>query len=167
MGVLGGSNSTSSVYGRSTLLEYDGADMPAYPAFYLVNDRPVKLVLTLGGGLDALVFDWKSGAFLPDRSYFAKVSEVGIGKDVDSLAEGEFGQRVLELRRPIVRRLIEAPIAWEATDDAETPYRAAWDDRTFTVRINDFPAEPLYTLIAEGDELADLEDWPAAWVRPS
>lgn len=91
------------------MLEYDGADMPAYPAYYLVNDRPVKLVLTPGGGLDALVFDWKSGAFLPDRSYFAKVSEVGIGKDVDSLTEGEFGQRVLELRRPIVRRLIEAP----------------------------------------------------------
>jgi hypothetical protein len=36
-----------------------------------------------------------------------------------------------------------------------------------SLRINDFPIEPLYTLICEGKELQDLEDWPRAWVHPA
>lgn len=140
--------------------------MPTYPAYYLVNDRPVKLVLTHEGGLDALVFDWKCGAFVPDRSYFGKVSDVGIGKDVDSLTEAQFRPYVAELRRPIIQQLVAASLVWEATGDGESPYRSSVEGRRLTIRVNDFPAEPMYTLIAEGDEIADLEDWPAAWIKP-
>jgi hypothetical protein len=39
--------------------------------------------------------------------------------------------------------------------------------RTYIIRINDFPAEPLYTLLIDGKEVEDLEDWPSAWVRQS
>lgn len=140
--------------------------MPTYPAFYLVNDRAVKLVLTPEGGLDALVLDWTSGAFVPDRSYFEKVSDVGVGKDVDSLSEAQFVACVAELRRPILQNLLAASIVWEATGDGEYPYRSSVGGRTLTIRVNDFPVEPFYTLIAEGDEIADLEDWPAAWIKP-
>jgi hypothetical protein len=62
--------------------------------------------------------------------------------------------------------LTEIPVTWKHTGDAEFPYTADVRNRRFTIRINDFPAEPMYTLIAEGRELQDLDDWPSAWVKP-
>jgi hypothetical protein len=38
---------------------------------------------------------------------------------------------------------------------------------TFMIRINDFPTEPLYTLMIDEQEIEDLEDWPAAWEKPT
>jgi len=63
--------------------------------------------------------------------------------------------------------LLQVAITWKHTGDAELPYTAEVQGRTYTIRINDFPAEPLYTLISEGTELRDLEDWPPAWVMPA
>ncbi len=63
--------------------------------------------------------------------------------------------------------LTTIPVAWKHTGDAEFPYTADVRNRRFTIRINDFPAEPLYTLIAEGRELQDLEDWPGGWEKPA
>ena len=58
------------------------------------------------------------------------------------------------------------PIAWEHTGDGELPYRATVDGAELLVRVNDFPAEPLYSLLVNGRLECDLEDWPAPWVRP-
>lgn len=138
----------------------------SYPQYYAVNDRPVKFVKLPDGSVDCLVFDASSGAFVPDRSYFSRVSDVGVGKDVDQFTEQQVRQLVVDLRRPIVARHLTSSLAWEGTGDGEFPYRTTVNGRTFTIRINDFPAEPMYTLIAEGDELADLDDWPPAWSRP-
>jgi hypothetical protein len=63
--------------------------------------------------------------------------------------------------------LTKLPIVWKHTGDAEFPYTAEAEGRRFTIRINDFPAEPLYTLLADSEELTDLEDWPPAWVMPA
>ena len=60
----------------------------------------------------------------------------------------------------------EMPIAWEHTGDGELPYRAKVDGVELLVRVNDFPAEPLYSLLANGQLECDLEDWPGRWVRP-
>ena len=38
---------------------------------------------------------------------------------------------------------------------------AAW-----SIRINDFPDEPLFTLIVGGEEVLHFDDWPHFWVRP-
>ena len=72
---------------------------------------------------------------------------------------------ITALRRHIVAGLVAMPIVWEPTGDGEVPYRAEVDGRPCRVRVNDFPVEPLYTLLVEGEALADLEDWPAAWVK--
>ena len=58
-------------------------------------------------------------------------------------------------------------VTWKHTGDAEFPYTAEVEGKRYTIRVNDFPAEPLYTLISEGTELQDLEDWPAAWAMPA
>jgi hypothetical protein len=58
------------------------------------------------------------------------------------------------------------PIAWEHTGDGELPYRATVDGAELLVQVNDFPAEPLYSLLVNGRRECDLEDWPGPWVRP-
>jgi hypothetical protein len=63
--------------------------------------------------------------------------------------------------RPSARR-----VAWRRTASAEHPYEAEVDGRRWTVRVNDFPAEPLYTLLVDGESAEDLEAWPEAWQRP-
>lgn len=67
------------------------------PRYYAVNDRPVALVPTADGGLDALAYDFATGELVPDRSCFAAISEHGF-KDVDSLTEEEFHAAVARLR---------------------------------------------------------------------
>ncbi|HEY3603832.1 MAG TPA: hypothetical protein VGL04_04105, partial [Sporichthyaceae bacterium] len=46
-------------------------------------------------------------------------------------------------------------------------YRARSAGVDLLIRVNDFPAEPLYTLFADGRPAVDLEDWPATWLRPA
>jgi hypothetical protein len=137
------------------------------PWYYAVNNRPVNIVQLPDGGADCLVFDFASGDFIPDRSYFSRISETGIGKDVDQLTEAEFERLVAALRQQLSEKRLATPIVWEETGGGEFPYRATLAGQTLTIRINDFPAEPLYTLLIEGKEVEDLEDWPSAWVRPN
>ena len=73
-----------------------------YPWYYAVNDRPVKIVELPDGGADALVFEAATGRFIPDRSYFGRVLETGIGKDIDQLTEAEFEALATALR-PLLR----------------------------------------------------------------
>lgn len=137
-----------------------------YPCYYTVNDRPVKLVELPEGRCDALVFEWETGNLAPDRSYFERVSETGIGKDVDRLTEEEFERRVAGLRASLSTQRQATPITWAGTGDGEFPYRIEIRGHVFTIRVNDFPAEPLYTLLIDDREVENLEDWPPAWIRP-
>lgn len=63
------------------------------------------------------------------------------------------------------RALVAMPLRWRHSGDGEIPYRCEYAGRRLAVRVNDFPAEPLYTLLADGAELTDLDDWPAAWTK--
>ncbi len=62
--------------------------------------------------------------------------------------------------------LLEREITFRRTADAEIPYEAEVDGSRWTVRVNDFPAEPLYTLLVDGERAEDLDEWPRAWQRP-
>jgi hypothetical protein len=136
--------------------------------YYAVNDRPVKLVECENGSGDALAFDGKTGGFVPDRSYFARTPRtLEHGKDIDQLTEAQFTAIVAALRLPICETLHAMPLVWEHTGDGEVPYRTTIGERVLTVRVNDFPAEPLYTLLVDGDEVEHLEDWPEAWQKPA
>ena len=65
------------------------------------------------------------------------------------------------------RRWLERPIQWRETGDALVPYSAECDGRTLELRLGDFPAEDLYTLLVDGIEIASCSEWPSSWVRPS
>ena len=36
----------------------------------------------------------------------------------------------------------------------------------WAVRLNDFPEEPLHTVLIDGDEVMHFDDWPWIWTRP-
>ena len=141
------------------------------PRYYAVDGRPVALVATPGGGAEALAVDAATGGLFPDPGFLgrvgATVTALGAGAGVERLTEDAFARLVAVCRRPIADGLRASAIVWESTGAGEVPYRARAGGRTLTVRINDFPAEPLYTLLADGQAVDDLEDWPAAWARPA
>lgn len=104
---------------------------------------------------------------VPDSAFWSER-----GRAVRDREPGRFRRArlaaVLEVHRTGLGRfdLTQVPVVWKHTGDAEFPFTADVRSRRFTIRINDFPAEPMYTLLAEGKELEDLDDWPSKWVMP-
>jgi hypothetical protein len=145
-------------------LRYAHAVAGPYPRYYAVNDRPVKLVELPTGEVDAQVFDFATGGFISDPSYLTKISG---GGDVDQFSEkAAFDRLVAEQRWAAAERRHTRKITWEHTGDSDIPYRTKVDGKTHEIRVNDFPSQPLYTLIVDGEAVEDLDDWPSAWVRP-
>jgi len=62
---------------------------------------------------------------------------------------------------------IQTEVEWLATGGAQQPYQSKVGAAVWSVRVNDFPAEPLYTLLVNGASIGDVEDWPAPWTRPN
>jgi hypothetical protein len=59
---------------------------------------------------------------------------------------------------------LEAKLKWHKTgDDPEFLWRAEVGGGTWTVRVNDFPNEHLYTLFVNGNELGSFDEWPPRW----
>lgn len=56
-------------------------------------------------------------------------------------------------------------LTWKATGDAEYPYEVYYDSKRYIIRVNDFPAEPFYSLVEGGDVLEDFDDWPGSWQK--
>lgn len=54
-------------------------------------------------------------------------------------------------------------IRWKESSNPEFPLRATHDGDELRLRLNDFPAEPLYTLFAGNVEIMDLDDLPKNW----
>lgn len=62
---------------------------------------------------------------------------------------------------------LQQSLVWRGTGDAIRPYRTSVGDKALTIRLGDFPDEPLYTLIIDGSPVAAFDDWPANWCRPT
>jgi hypothetical protein len=59
-------------------------------------------------------------------------------------------------------------IVWSHTaDDALIHWRSNIDRDTWTVRVNDFPDEHLYTLFVNEEEVGSFDQWPRDWIRSS
>ena len=64
------------------------------------------------------------------------------------------------------KNYLTAPIEWSRGEDPEYPYEAEHKGHKLLVRLNDFPDEQLYALIADGEEITNFDDWPDSWTRP-
>src|SRR5258708_1527623 len=58
-------------------------------------------------------------------------------------------------------------VEWVGTTDPELQWRTQAGPDTWTVRVNDFPANRLYTLLINGEELGSFDEWPREWSRIS
>ena len=65
-----------------------------------------------------------------------------------------------------LERSLERHVSWTATGQAEFPYTATVCGQVWRIRINDFPVDPLYSLLIDGREAGDFDDWPSCWSRP-
>ncbi len=58
---------------------------------------------------------------------------------------------------------LKEEIVWEKSSDPEYPFIADFNGEKCAIRLNDFPAEKLYTLMVNEKEIADFDDWPEQW----
>ncbi|MGE3541076.1 MAG: hypothetical protein AB7N91_27025 [Candidatus Tectimicrobiota bacterium] len=63
---------------------------------------------------------------------------------------------------PLFARVVH----WQATADPFFPYAVQMPQEWWEIRLNDFPTEPMYTLMIEGNAVVDFTTWPSTWSRP-
>ena len=56
-------------------------------------------------------------------------------------------------------------VAWATASGRERciVFEARVDDHRWLIRLNDFPDEPLYTLLVDGGEVVHFDEWPQIW----
>ena len=64
-----------------------------------------------------------------------------------------------------LEQLQRMTIVWEKASDVDVPWAARAGQHACTLRLGDFPAEPMYTAIVDGREIGTLDDWPATWSK--
>jgi hypothetical protein len=61
---------------------------------------------------------------------------------------------------------LERSIHWRRSGDVYAPWAASDGGHALELRLGDFPAEPLYTLLVDGVGVLNLDSlWPDAWQR--
>ena len=65
-----------------------------------------------------------------------------------------------------LQNLLEREMTWKKGRSTEFPFVSEFEGLKCLVRLNDFPAQHLYTLIVASDEVSDFDDWPEQWQRP-
>ena len=60
---------------------------------------------------------------------------------------------------------VENVINWHKTTDPFYPYAAIFNNRNLKLRLNDFPEEPMYTLLVDGETIESFDEWPSCWTR--
>ena len=54
-------------------------------------------------------------------------------------------------------------VKWLKANDPTALWRARVRGETWTIRVNDFPEEQLYTLFVNDDDLGSFDEWPRQW----
>jgi hypothetical protein len=65
----------------------------------------------------------------------------------------------------VTRSPLRTLVTWSPTGDALIPWKARVEDQTWSLRVNDFPEERLYSLLIDGKEVETLDAWPPRWHR--
>lgn len=69
--------------------------MKNYPRYFILGQRPVKLILNEQGEMGALSFNWDTGIFELDWDAYLRIYKPG--SDAESVSEDEFEKCVEEL----------------------------------------------------------------------
>jgi hypothetical protein len=60
---------------------------------------------------------------------------------------------------------LNVDVTWSKTNDPTVLWSVQVGAETWTVRVNDFPEEHLYTLYVNDEELGSFDDWPRQWSK--
>ncbi len=60
----------------------------------------------------------------------------------------------------------KAEIRWGAGSTATLPYVAKLGKDLWEIRVNDFPEKDVYSLLINGKEIKDFNEWPENWYKP-
>lgn len=77
-----------------------------FPWYFTIDDRPVKVIATPGGGMDVLIVNLLTGKLERDMQYLAYCFEPG--KNVQRLSEAEFNARLSAFREALRDRQDDA-----------------------------------------------------------
>jgi len=67
--------------------------------------------------------------------------------------------------RSSLEEYLSTDVKWWKTKDPTALWRTQVGAGTWTVRVNDFPEEHLYTLFVNDEELGSFDEWPSQWSR--
>jgi hypothetical protein len=65
----------------------------------------------------------------------------------------------------LLDRLREARVDWQTTSESPYVFQTIYHEKVVRLRLNDFPDEPLCTVIIDGAEI-DLHEFSKAWTLP-
>lgn len=137
--------------------------MKPYPWYFTIDGRPVEVVCEG----DVRAMDPGTGSMIPSARAAERLragsSDDELHATVVALSKDEFRKQRDAARQPIIERFATAQLSWEFTGDVELPYRTTFDGHELLIRTGDFPAEAMYLLSINGDELYEFDGWPAAW----
>ncbi|MEZ2222405.1 hypothetical protein [Rhizobium sp. RCC_161_2] len=72
--------------------------------------------------------------------------------------------RRLAVEEMITKSFLQRNLCWRKTEDAEFIYSAIDPcEGALVIRLNDFPAEPLYTLLCGTVPIESFDHWPPSW----
>ncbi len=122
---------------------------------------PVMSLTPAKGGLAVMGLDRASGAFVPRYDLYTCLREGSI--DLDSLDMPAFRALVRQWRERLMQAHCAVASDWIRTGNGEFPLRGEIAGSAALIRVNDFPAEPLYSVLVGGQNIGNLDDWPALW----
>lgn len=82
------------------------------------------------------------------------------------VAEDRRKKKGLAQATPELGAHLARTLEWDSTDNREVPWSTVVDGRRWTVRLNDFPDDYMYSLIIDGADAGPFHDWPETWSRP-
>lgn len=65
----------------------------------------------------------------------------------------------------VLTEKLRSKVSWSSTGDVFTPWRASHRGDDWIVRVNEYPDDHLCTLIIDGENVGDFDDWPRSWPR--
>lgn len=73
--------------------------MSTFPWYFIINDRPVKVVASPNGGMDVLITNLETGELERNMSYLSQCFEPG--QDVARVSEEDFNTQLESIRSSI------------------------------------------------------------------
>ena len=103
---------------------------------------------------------WQEGRQRGDTEGWSRIGEWATSRLGASARDEETAATNKELLLALNK-----PVVWKLSGDPEYPWVADVDKKRWTVGLNDYPDEPMYRLIVNGNPIGHFHEWPDCWGR--